>query len=426
MGDILMSEKEIYRYEILEKVKKRELELSKAAIFLGLGYRQTKRIWASYKKEGKKGLISKKRGKQSNRKMAQEKENKIIKLIHERYPDFGSTFAAEKLLEKHDIKVSKEKLRQLYIQEGLHRPRKKQQIRAYQRRTRRSQEGEMVQIDGSPHAWFEDRAPPCCLIISVDDATSKIKAARFEEQETTNGYFRLKKSYIEKHGLPLSLYSDRYGVFRVNQGKNRTKKTQFARAMEELNIELICANSPQAKGRIERTFGTLQDRLVKELRLNHISTIEEANRFLSSFLKDYNTRFGCCAAYPLDAHRILPQNINLNHILCRKETRKISKQLEVQYHNKILQIQAPERVRSLRGRQVVIMETLDGEILITFKGQLLEYKIFEEQRYQPPIVDYKKLALEWERRCKGKKRSPRHSNPWRRFRLNRQIWHKKS
>lgn len=419
MGDILMSEKEIHRHEIFKKVAEKRLKLSKAANLFGISYRHTKRLWSRYKAQGKQGLISQKRGKSSNRKMPKDVEEKILEFINEPdHRDYGPTYASEKLQEKCGIIVSKEKVRQLLIQEGLHRPRKRKPVRLYQRRTPRPCNGELSQIDGSPHDWFEGRGPKCTLLISVDDATSKIKTGRFEPEETTAGYFRLEKSYIELYGLPLGLYSDRYGVFRVNQGTDRSKKTQFARAMKELDIELICAYSPQAKGRIERIFGVLQDRLVKEMRDKNISTIEEANKFLSEYFEDYNRRFGHAPANSFDAHRPLSPSINLNHILCHKETRKVSKQLEIQYKNRILQLQAPGRERSLQGKRVVVLETLEGEILIEFKGKLLDYNEYERCEAQPPVVDHKQLAAEWEKRCRRKRGFSRRSHPWHQWRPN--------
>jgi len=416
MGEIFMSSKEVDRYTIMEEVSKGKLKLVQAAPLINLSYRQTKRLWKRYCESGKKGLISLKRGKLSNNRTAKEIEDRVVALIKERYIDFGPTFTSEKLEEEHFIVLSKEKIRQLKIGVGLHTPKKAKSVRIHQRRIRRSCEGELIQIDGSPHAWLEDRGPKCTLLLAVDDATSKIMAARFETSETTKGYFLLIEDYIERHGIPRTLYADKYSVFRVNHGNDRTQKTQFARAAEELEIELINADSPEAKGRIERKNGVLQDRLIKEMRLLGISTIDQANEFLPEYIEKHNIRFEKAPANPLDAHRPLDQKLDLKNILCCKETRKISKNLEVQHKNRILQIQASGRERSLRGQRVVILEHDNNDISIEFKGKKLEFIDYKELPTQPQLLDYKSLetAIQ-ESFSKTKQRwQPSKNHPWRR------------
>ena len=236
-------------------------------------------------------------------------------------------------------------------------------------------------------------------------------AARLEPTETTEGYFCLMASYIQQHGSPLCLYTDKYASFRVNHGQDRSRLTQFASAMQTLNIKMIAANSPQAKGRIERTNGILQDRLVKELRENGISSIEEANLFLSSYMEKYNKRFGKEPASAFNAHRPLDHATDLSRILCNKEVRKVSKNLEINYKNEIYQIQAPNRVNRLRGASVQVIQKMNGEILIEYKGELLDFVLYEHIEVQPQVVDYKELVTQWEKAIR-KPPKPGKNHPW--------------
>lgn len=388
----LMSTKEIERHETFKRVDRKELKLKEAAQSLGVSNRQAIRLYKRYKEYGLAGLKSKHRGRTSNRAIPKELEKRALDLIEEHYHDFSPTLATEKLSENHDIHLSREKVRQMMIEGGFHEPKIKKKSRVYQRRKRRSCFGELTQIDASPHDWFEGRAAKCALLAGIDDATGKVVAARFEPTETTNGYFRLVEEQLNSYGRPLTYYSDKYSVFKVNHGNDRSKKTQFKRAMDDLGIELICAHSPQAKGRIERLFGTLQDRLVKEMRLKGVSSIEEANAFLPSFLIDFNNRFGCTPSNPADAHLPLKHNCNLGRILCRRESRKVSKNLEISWYNRILQIQAPNRVNRLQGVRVEVLETLDGDLLLEYKGSPLIFKQFVPDLPQPKIFDYKEIG----------------------------------
>jgi hypothetical protein len=236
-------------------------------------------------------------------------------------------------------------------------------------------------------------------------------AARFELSETTNGYFLLMKNYLSTHGKPVALYTDKYSVFRVNNGQNRDHPTQFVRAMKELNIKMIVAHSPQAKGRVERANSTLQDRLVKELRRQGISTIEEANEFLPRYIEDYNKRFKKAPASAFNAHTLLDHTTDLNKILCSKEVRVISKNLEVNYNNQIYQIDAPKRVNTLRGAKVHVIEQMDGKILFEYHREFLKFKLYKETKAQPKEVDYKELQTEHEQSKKPNK--PKKNHPWR-------------
>jgi hypothetical protein len=239
----------------------------------------------------------------------------------------------------------------------------------------------------------EGRAEKSTLIAGIEDATGRIVSAHFEARESTNGYFRMAEQHFRKFGLPQAYYSDKYGVFRVNHGEGPRKKTQFTTAMNSLRVEVICAHSPQAKGRIERLFGTLQDRLVKEMRLRGISNVEEANSFLLSYIEEHNEQFGVPPTNPIDAHRSLKHDFDLTKILCKRSTRKVTKNLEVSWGNRILQIQAPDRANRLKGVRVEVLETARGEIFIEYKGELLEFVEFFPFSNQPITLDSKDLEV---------------------------------
>jgi len=410
MEDILMTTKEANRLRLLKNHANGMVTLSETSKLLGISYRQTKRIWRGFKIYGEIDVISKKRN-NCNRSLDPLFQEEVLSLIKEHYSDYGPTLAAEKLEEDHRIKISKETVRQVMIRHGLRQAKRKKLVKIYQRRKRRSCFGELEQVDGSPHAWFEERGPYCTLLLIVDDATGKMTAARFEQGETTEGYFRLMQGYLQKHGKPVSLYTDKHGVFRVNHGEDRSKPTQFARAMKELDIQMIVAHSPQAKGRIERANGILQDRLVKELRHRGISTIEEANKFLPTYIESYNKRFGKAPSSSFNAHCVLDHNQDLDQILCVKEARKLTKNLEVRYKNVVYQIQAPNRVNRLRGVGVQVVEKMNGEILIEYKSELLDYILYEEFEKQPKVMDHKELVSQWENSLR-KSHKPKKDHPW--------------
>jgi hypothetical protein len=358
-------------------VKSGVITLKKASLLLGLSYPQTKRIWLRFKKDGPKGLISKKRGKKSNRAVSCEKRQEIAKIIKENYYDCKPLFVSEKLSKRHNISFSSEFIRQLMIEYHLWIPGKSRK-KNHQRRERRECQGELVQMDASDHAWFEGRGPRCHLHALIDDATSKIHGAYFTLEETTEGYFRACLPYFEREGLPISFYNDKRGTFIVNQGNNRGE-TQFSRAMKELGINMIFAHSPQAKGRIEKAFGTLQERLVWEMRIAGISTIEEANRFLPSFLEKHNEQFAKEPFNSFNAHRQLKQNRPLKYILCFKEKRTVTKNLEIQFQSAIYQLCPGEgRKENLRNAKVDVIITLDGELRVEHKGKAIKYKRFDE------------------------------------------------
>ena len=392
---------------------------SQAADTLGLSIRHIKRLFRAYKDRGAISLISKHRGKPGPHRLPAGRKEWALALIQEYYADFGPTFACEKLLEAHSLKISVGSVRALMIEKGLWVHKKIKKVRVFQHRERRSTEGELIQTDGSPHDWFEGRGPKCTLIHCIDDATGKIKVALFAPAETIWSYFELMQMYLQMHGKPVALYSDKHCVFRVNRSEalSGTGLTQFGRAMKELDIEMIYANSPQAKGRIERSNRTLQDRLVKELRLNKISTIEEANAFLPKFIEDYNRRFAVVPKNPNNAHRTLLQEQNLDLIFSIQEFRQLSKNLTFQYKNTIYQIQTDRATYALRKARVTLLEKKDGSIEVLYKGKPLDFTTYNSQEKQGDIVDAKALNEVMDnlriRQGESKRRyKPTYNHPW--------------
>lgn len=420
-GGITMSVKEISRIEVVSKVLSKHITGLQAAETLGLSVRQVRRLIKKYKKNGPKGLISKKRGSRGNHRLLKATKDLAISLIKQHYSDFGPTLAHEKLTESHGLKISVGSVRSIMIEEELWIPKKTKKKRIFQYRERRSKFGELMQMDGSHHAWFEERGPKCALIFTLDDATGTIPVARFEPSETTWGYFDLLEEHVTNHGRPLALYTDKHGVFRVNH-KNALSGngiTQFGRAMKELDIKIIYANTPQAKGRIERMNQTLQDRLVKELRLQQISTLEEANAFLPTFLENFNQRFAIVPKDPANAHRDLLPEHNLENIFTIKEHRTLSKNLTFQHKNVIYQVITEREAYIMRNAKIVIEENQEGEIKAIYKGKRLFIKRFLKQERQMDEIDSKRLnhvvdEIEAKRSFNDSyKPSKRH--PWRRY-----------
>ena len=266
----------------------------------------------------------------------------------------------------------------------------------HQPRHRRERVGELVQIDGSRHYWFENRGPECTLIAYIDDATSHIQHAAFVPSESTLDYMRETQSYIKRHGRPIAFYSDKHAIFQVNnrEAAGGDGMTQFGRALNELNIDIICANSPQAKGRVERSFGTLQDRLVKELRLAGISDAAGANVFLPGFLAQYNARFGKPPRSDEDAHRPIPSTSPLEDVFAWKEERTLTNNLTVQYDKVLFMLEPNEVTRPLTRQRVTIVDYPDGRIAIRHKGRDLPFRTFDKLQKvnQAAIVENKRLG----------------------------------
>lgn len=390
---ITMNNKEILRLRVIEKFSEKRLRQSEASNLLGISCRQVKRLLRAYRQQGAKSFVSKKRGNQGNNKICEEIKQNILTITKERYFDFGPTFLKEKLFENHNINVSRETLRKWLMAENIWIAKNCGKIKVHQMRERRSCFGELVQIDGSPHDWFEGRRDKCCLLVFIDDATSKILHLRFEETETTEGYFRAMLSYIKQYGLPIALYSDKHGIFRVNAKETiHEGETQFKRAMDNLDVRIIYANSAEAKGRVERVNQTLQDRLTKELRLAGINDIETANKFLPGFTEKLNQKFSVEPKNKSDAHRQLQfSNEELNLIFSVQATRTTSKNLELSYDNMIYQIQVVGQGYALRRAKILVCKDLSGTISLVYKNRKLDHKCYRKQKHNGIIVDTKVL-----------------------------------
>ena len=396
-GTVTMSAKELDRLEVLGRVAERRLTQRQAAEQLGLSERQVRRLCRALGARGAAGLVSRKRGRPSNRKLPAAVRDQVLALVHARYADFGPTLAGEKLAAEHGVALSTETLRQWMIAAGLWLPRSQRLRRAHQPRQRRSCLGELVQIDGCEHAWFEDRGPICTLLVYVDDATSRLVELRFTASESAFDYFASTRSYLERYGKPVAFYSDKASIFRVSAPEARRTAgiTQFGRALSELNIDIVCANTPQAKGRVERAHLTLQDRLVKELRLRGISTPEAGNAYLPEFRANYNERFGREPRSPHDAHRPLRDDEDLARIFTWQEDRKLSRNLTLQYKRVIYLVEPGSETLALAGEPCRVHEAEDGRIEIFHAGKSLPYRVFfdkEPHVSQGDIVANKRLG----------------------------------
>ncbi|WP_404972839.1 ISNCY family transposase [Vibrio campbellii] len=391
-----MSEKDIYRFKVLSDVREKRLRQVDAAVILNVSVRHIRRLLNRLSTLGAQSLAHAARGRPSNRRYSEDFKVEILKIIHKYYSDFSPTLALEKLSEQHNIAVSKETLRQWMIADGLWVPHSKRKPRVYQPRYRRDCLGELIQIDGSHHDWFEGRANKCCLLVFIDDATGRLMNLRFSETESAFDYMLTTREYLNEHGKPVAFYSDKHSIFRVNQEKQKqVGQTQYARVLKELGIELICANSSQAKGRVERVNLTLQDRLIKEMRLQGINTIEEANAWLPYFIADFNRRFAKPAMYPKNMHRkVRETQQELDDIFSWQEIRKLSKSLTFQYDKVVYLIEPTEENSRLVHEHVKVLDYPNGDIAIVYGHRKLEFKIFDKLEHvqQTQIVDNKRLG----------------------------------
>ena len=391
---IEMSPKEITRLEVMQRLKDKRLRQKEAAHLLGLSVRQVKRLWKNYRKQAARGLVSKKRGQVSNNHLDAGVVQAVLDLLKSKYPDFGPTLAHEKIVEVHRIEISRESVRKIMLEEGLWKARRKKKEAVHQMRERRACYGELVQIDGSDHAWFEERGERCTLLVFIDDATGRLVQLLFVPDETFFAYCEAARGYFEQEGKPLAFYSDRHGIFRVNNPQpvgTTCGLTQFGRAMQELEIEIICASTPQAKGRVERVNQTLQDRLVKELRLRGISSMEAANAYLEEFREDFNRRFAVAPRSNQNAHRPLRTSDNLEVIFTQQKTGVLSKNLTLQYHKTIYQIQTNRPSYALHNAQITICENAKGEVTLLYKNQPLAYTTYKKLARQSEVVETKLL-----------------------------------
>lgn len=411
MEEVLeMSTKELERYDVLNGVRRKALTQGKAAELLGISDRQVRNLLALIESKGARGLVSRKRGRPSNNRKPEAFKHQVLSTVREKYEDFGPSFAKEKLEELHNLKISIETLRKWMAEIHIWIPKQKR-VKTHPLRRRRECFGEMIQVDGSHEFWFEIRGERCVVIVFIDDATGKITSLYFSKGESLDAYFKALKNHLNRYGRPLSIYSDRFSVFDSQVEGNLT---QFQRALKTLGIKSILANSPQAKGRVERVNRTLQDRLIKELRLHKINSIEKANGYANEFVEIFNKKFSKEPANAFDAHRPLEKMVDLSRVLSRYEERVVTKDAMFQFDSKFYKImEAPESI-SLRRKKVEVRVGI--ETVRVFCGDK-ELKVVplaaikEEPRAQETIA-----RLEWKEKVHW---APSAGHPWKRFRYGR-------
>lgn len=406
---IMLSQEELRRLHVLRKVIEKTVKQREAAGILGVSTRQIRRLVKRIKREGEAGIVHKSRGKASNRKIAEETKNMIIEIYRKEYGDFGPTLAAEKLLERHSLQISDETLRIWLLETGDWKlKRKKKQHRQW--RERKHHYGEMVQIDGSHHDWFEGRGPVCVLMGYIDDARGKV-FGKFYEYEGTIPAMDSFRWYIRKNGIPMSIYLDKHTTYKSPAkepeyyGVTQKKAlSQFERAMKELEVKVIHAHSPQAKGRVERLFGTFQDRVVKEMRLREIKSIEEGNKFLQYYLPIYNRRFAVKAKENENLHRKVPKGLDLDKVLCIKTERTLRNDFTVAHKGSLYQV-----TESTNAKKVIVQERINGSMHIIYKEERLKFREISERPDKEPQRKQKAGPK--------KKYIPPANHPWRNFKL---------
>lgn len=396
MTVITMSRTELSRLRVMIDLADGRTRVEDAAALMGLQRRQVYRLLDAFRAHGPDALISKRRGKPSNRAHGATFRQTCLAIVRERYEDFGPTLAAEKLAEVHGLPIGIETLRQWMIEDGIWVRRRDRVKRVHQPRHRRDCLGELVQVGGCEHWWFEDRGPQCTLLVFVDDATSRLMHLSFVASESAFAYFQAMRAYLEDHGKPIALYSDKHSVFRINRtdAANGGDMTQFGRALHELNIDILCANAPQAKGRVERAHKTLQDRLVKELRLAGADGIEAGNALLPGFMADYNRRFAKPARLDKDLHRPLAPQDDLDGSFAWRVERTVTHSLTVQYDRVMFILEPNEITRALPRKKVTIYDFPDGRIEVRHQGLALPYRTFDRitRVDQGAIVENKRLS----------------------------------
>lgn len=412
---ITMSEKEAARYPIIRNLVEGRAHAAEAALQCGLSVRQVKRVKHRVAEGGAHGMVHRSRGKLGNRALPAARREEIKRIVAATYADFGPTLAAEKLAEVHGISVGAETLRGLMTAWGLWTPRSRKRNSEYRHwRPRKERYGEMIQFDGSYHDWFEGRSPVACLLAAVDDATGRIQKLQFAAHEGVQPVFAFWKAYIEDHGAPRAIYLDRHSTYAQNPKKSildhPEAMTQFERAMRESGIDVIHAYSPQAKGRIERLFGTLQDRLVKELRLRKVADAETAQQFLAQeFIPWFNARFGVAAGKPGDLHRPLSagERARLPHIFALRHIRRVLNDFTVRFENSWLQL-SPEQPTLVCRRDAVVVEVrLDQNLHLFLRGKELSYVLLPER----PLPATRARVTALAGKTSSWKPSPDH--PWR-------------
>jgi transposase len=411
---VTMNQEELRRINIIHKAIDNRITQVEAADILSLSDRQIRRIIKRVRKEGDEGVIHRLRGKPSHNALPKHIRHRAIALYKSTYDDFGPTFASEKLFERDKIKISRETLRKWLKEEGI--PYATRKMRPHRHwRERKHYYGQMVQMDGSDHPWLEDRGPECVFMGYIDDATGK-PFGRFYRYEGTIPAMDSFKRYIKKHGLPQSVYLDKHTTYKSTKKpsiedelNNVEALSQFARALKELGVDVIYADSPQAKGRIERLFKTFQHRLIREMRLRGIKSIEEANKFLDYYLPVYAKRFGVAPAKESDLHRPIPKGVDLDNILCVKTKRSLRNDFTVAHDKKLYQV-----LDNTRAKEIMVEERVDGSMLMRYKDMMLRFKEITSR----PKREEPKKTYEFRLR---KTYIPPKDHPWRRFKINPHI-----
>lgn len=406
-----MSRKEIDQISVFENLKERKIKQRTASQILNISLRQIQRKLKRYRVFGARGLIHGNRGKPSNRQLDSALVEQALGLVENHYPDFSPTFASEKLEEIHGLVINRETLRIKMTKAGLWLPKQKRiTYRAW--RERKAHLGELVQFDGSPHAWLEDRAPKCTMLAFIDDATSNILHMELAKEETTEDSMKVTKAYLEKAGRPLETYVDRGKVFKVNiNNPDDDKITQYRKSLDELNIRVTYARSPQAKGRVERLFGTLQDRLVKELRLRKINTIAEANKYIKEeYITKHNQRFAVEPKEKQNLHRSI-QGFDLNEIFTQREVRTLTNDFTITYHHQWYQLVKKQPTLVFPKDTIIVLRYLDGKIKFKLRSVFLNL-----QQIPKPVIESRLTVI------KGIKKPwiPPVDHPWRKYNINYQ------
>jgi Integrase core domain. len=408
-----MTQRELTRYRVIKNLIAKLINGTDAAKQLSLSVRQVKRLKARVIIGGAKGIPHKSRNRESNHRTDPELWQTAKDLIEAKYPDFGPTFAHEKLTEIHGLKIGEAAVRNLMIAEKIWTPEKRKKNKQYRcQRERKSSFGEMIQFDGCYHLWLEDRGKEYCLLSGIDDATGKPVKLEFADSESVLDVFAYWKEYIKQYGKPVAIYLDKYSTYKINHKSakdNHELLTQFQRACKELDIGLITAHSPQAKGRVERPFFTFQDRLVKDMRLQNISTVEDANKFLKDFwTEDYGKRFGVAPKSKTDLHRKLSgkELANLDAIFSVQSIRQVKNDFTVQFKNCWYQLEKEQPVCVRRQEKILIEERLDGSLAIRLRGKYLNFK---QLPAKPEKIKNAPFALP----AKSKAHAPAANHPWR-------------
>ena len=380
MKGLTLTNKEQARIQVLNGVLEEKVTVAEASGLMEVSERHTWRLLAGYRKEGPAAVAHGNRGRKPATTTCSAKQEKVRELAKGVYAGLNHTHLTEMLAEREGIHLSRSTMRRILLAGGVRSPRRRRAPKHYSRRERYPQEGMLLQVDGSRHDWLEGRGPYLTLIGAIDDATGTVPYALFRQQEDAHGYLLMLRNIIEQHGVPLALYSDRHGIFQRSpkepesleeQLRGRRDPTQFGRALQELGIRLILAYTPQAKGRIERAWGTFQDRLVSELRLAGAATIDQANQVLWDFLLRFNQRFAVAPAQPASAYRQPPASMSLDAILCFKYIRTVANDNTVQFNGTTLQLLADDYRASYARANVEVQERLDGSLVVVHQGKTL-------------------------------------------------------